>query len=239
MKLCCLSATLAFLIAISFSVGCTGSAAINYVALDMKEIDPPPAEAMRFDADECYWWIDEDTNELCVSMRCVQQKFWLGKYGRTEMLTSWVLGDPPAGSGRNYKIGPRETLTVFHTVLQSTLVGSYAGIVGLLMDDDNNIHGSFRIWTKPRAHQVTLSLLPHDKTSYLCFGTFEAVRNPERGKAIRNAVERFGGVRAPRLRTPPSATQPAGPPVPASQPSDQSVRSRSGAPTSQPLSSRR
>lgn len=200
---------LAFVSAVWLSVGCSGSATVDYVSLDPKEIDPPPATALRFDAGECYWWVDETTNELCVSMRCVKRNLLLGKYGRTEVLTSWVLDDPPAGSGRNYTIGPRETLTVFHTAFQSTVVGSFAGIVGLLVDDENNIHGSFRIWTKPRTNRLTLSLIPQNTNPYLSFGTFKAVKNAEQGKAIRAEVERLGGVRAPRLRTASPTTRPA------------------------------
>ncbi|MFH1417199.1 MAG: hypothetical protein ABII12_02815 [Planctomycetota bacterium] len=187
--------------------GCTGSADIRFVSLDAKEIDPPPTTVFPFAAQECYWWIDA-AGELNIAMRCRQRSLLLGKYGHVDFDMSLVLGDPPAGSGRNYKIGRRETRTFFLSAFHAQRLTSYSGIVGVTVKDDGTLRGSFRIWMKPQAELQMLSFFPQRPGPLLCFGTFEAVEDAPSGLKIRGHCESKGGKRSPRTDSPPT-TRPA------------------------------
>ncbi len=192
--------------------GCTGSADIQFVSLDAKEIDPPPTEIFPFAAKECYWWVDE-ADELNIAMRCRKRSLVLGKYGYVDFDMSFVLGAPPAGSGRNYKISRRETRTFFLSAFQAQRLTSYSGIVGVTVKENGTLHGSFRIWMKPQAELQMFSFFPQRPGSLLCFGTFEAVKDAPRGLKIRAHCESKGGRRGPRQdslpTTRPAVVQPA------------------------------
>src|SRR5205823_2544844 len=94
-----------FLFPFSFLLvsGCTGSAHFNLVSLNMGAIDPPPPKAWQYDAQECYWWTDDD-GDLNIAMHCTQRNIFLGKLGDFDLYFSFVLKEPPAGSGRDYTI---------------------------------------------------------------------------------------------------------------------------------------
>lgn len=197
----------AVLLAVGLS-GCTGSATLQFVSLHPSEIDPPPTTVWRLDAQECYWWLDEG-GELNVAMSCKIRNALLGKYGRADLDMSLVLGAPPAGSGRNYPIRQYETRTVFVSALQSQRWNSQNGIVGVTVRDDGTIRGSFRIWMTPQAELQVMALLPDRLGPVLCFGSFQAVKEETRGKAIRVKCEGGGWTRPPR-KAGIAATQPSG-----------------------------
>jgi hypothetical protein len=186
--------------------GCSGSGLVQFVSMHKSEIDPPATTVWRFDAQQCYWWIDEG-GELNVSLTCVRDNLLLGKLGHVEFDMSFVLGDPPAGSGRNYTILQRETRSIFRSALQDMRLASNAGIVGVTMRDDGTLRGSFRVWLAPLAGGASLSFLPQQTGPLLCFGTFQPVKDEVRGKQIRARCEAGGWFRPPRK--PPIATQPA------------------------------
>jgi len=191
--------------------GCSGSATVQFVSLHQSEIDPPPPTVFRLDAKECYWWLD-DNGELNVALRCEMRNLLLGKYGRADFDMSFVLGSPPAGSGRNYPIRQYETRTVFVSALASQRWLSQNGIVGVTVRDDETLSGSFRIWMNPQTELQMMAFLPDRQGPALCFGTFRAVKDESRGKAIRYRTESGGWARPPR-KTGSAATQPATQPV--------------------------
>lgn len=201
---------LGFMLVVSHVAGCSGSATVRFVSLHATEIDPPPTTEWRYDAQECYWWIDE-AGELNIALRCRQQSVLLGKYGRVDLDMSWVLGDPPAGSGRNYNIRGRETRTRFLSALHDLRLTSYRGIVAVTAREDGTLKGSFRIWMSPRAGVQFFSFLPQRPGPLLCSGSFHAVRDEKRGTAIRTYCESNGWARPPR-KQPRSTTQPRQPP---------------------------
>jgi hypothetical protein len=206
------------------TVGCTGSARVNFVSLNMTAIDPPPARAWEFDAGECYWWLDE-SGDLNLALRSVRHDALLGKFGRVELCVSLSLDAPPAGSGRNYTIRQREVRAVATTTLQSHRFTSYAGIVGVSTQRPDRYSGSFRIWLNAHTELSLFTVMPNRPGTVLCFGRFEAVHDEARGKAIRLQTEAGGYVRPGKPRTFGAAatrpvlqptTQP--PPAAASQP---------------------
>ncbi|MCG8405068.1 MAG: hypothetical protein MI923_07725 [Phycisphaerales bacterium] len=178
-------------------IGCSGSATIQFVSLHASEIDPPPAKPWEYDAQEAYWWIDE-AGALNISFRCRRRNLFLGGLGDVELIMSLVPGPPPAGTGRNYNIRRRETRTVLTTGFQFQRFSSYAGIMNVIMKDEDHIRGSFRIWLKPHEKMDFFSFIPHTPGSFVCFGTYRAVRDETRGKAIRQQCESGGWQRIPR-----------------------------------------
>jgi hypothetical protein len=197
------------------AAGCTGSATIQFVSLHHEEIDPPTTKVWRFDASECYWWLD-DAGELNVAMKCRQHNLLLGHWGDVELDLSFVLGEPPAGSGRNYPIRRRHTRSRFVSALQSQRLTSQAGIVGVIVEDGGAIRGSFRIWMMPQKQLRLFDFFPQQSGQLLCFGTFHAVEDAARGRAIRAHCEAEGWTRPARKPIP--VQKP--PPVPTSRPQE-------------------
>ena len=192
--------------AAGLTVGCSGSGVAQFVSIHPTEIDPPATIIWRMDAQQCYWWIDQ-AGELNVAMTCTRNNPLLGRFGRFDYDVSFVLGDPPAGSGRNYPVQQRETRSIFVSALQKQRLVSSAGIVGVILRDDGTLRGSFRAWMTPVADPtMSFSFLPQQTGPLLCFGTFQAVKDEIRGKKIRERCEANGWTRP--TRKPPTASQP-------------------------------
>ena len=188
------------------AAGCSGTGLVQFVSVHKSEIDPPATTVWQFDAQRCYWWLDE-AGELNIALTCTRDNLLLGRFGHVEFEMSFVLGDPPAGSGRNYTITLRETRSVFRTAMQDMRLASNAGIVGVTMRNDGTLRGSFRVWLNPLANTASLSFLPQQNGPLLCFGTLQPVKDEVRGRQIRARCEAGGWFRPPRK--PPTATQPA------------------------------
>jgi len=184
--------------------GCTGSARIDFVSLHNSEIDPPPAKTWRFDAHEAVWWID-DAGELNLAFHAQKRNLFLGKYGDVDLNLSLTPGPPPAGRARNYKIRRRETRTRIDNAFGQQRYTSYAGIMYVILEEDQTLHGSFRIWMKPPRELNFFTVLPRTPGSLLCYGTFHAVKDQHnRGPAIRSHCE-SGGRQRPPLPTQPTS----------------------------------
>ncbi len=95
----------------------------------------------------------------------------------------------------------RETRTLFISALQRLRLTSQKGIVAVMVQDDGTMRGSFRIWMVSRRGLQLFSFLPRRPGRLLCFGTFHAVEDPERGQAIRAQCESRGWTRPPRKKT--------------------------------------
>ncbi len=190
--------------AVGAMAGCTGSADIRFVSLHPKEIDPPETEVRQYQAQECYWWTD-DAGDLHLAMKCARHDLLLGKLGRVDLDVSLTLGKPPAGRARNYDATAGKARALFFTPLQSVRLNSVTGIISVVMDDDGTMHGSFRIWMNTRAELQVLAFLPHNPGPMLCFGTYRAVEDAQRGAAIRAACESVNN-RQPPLPTSAPAT---------------------------------
>jgi hypothetical protein len=181
--------------------GCTGRGQIHFVSLNMNEIDPPAAKTTTFDAQEACWWI-EANNELNIALRHRADNLLLGSLGRTNLALSLVLPEPPAGRARNYKVTAREARILLDAGLAQQRVQPYAGIIGLVIGDDGVLRGSYRLWAAPLVQVNVFSFLPQRPGPVLCFGTFEAVKDDDRGRHIREQSESGGHVRPPRTTRP-------------------------------------
>lgn len=185
--------------------GCSGSATVQFVSLHASEIDPPPAKVFRYESQETYWWIDSE-GKLNIALRCKKRNAFLGRFGVQDFVMSIMPGEPPAGSGRNYAIRRRDVRAVVDSALQRQRLNAYAGVLDVLVDDARHVHGSFRIWMRPQRQPNLLSILPQRPGNLLCFGTFKAVLDARRGRALRAVCESQGRARPPTRRLP--ASQP-------------------------------
>ena len=192
--------------AVACCAGCTGSATIQFVSLNVTNIDPPPAKAWRYDAREAFWWVDSE-GDLNISLRCRRRNVFPGELGKADLMLCLRPGQPPAGSGRNYKLHQRETRTAWKSALVDQHLTSYAGVMTVIVDDEDHIHGSFRIWMRSQPRLNLFALLPQRPGSFLCFGTFEAVKGESRGSAIQASC--VGGEWPRRPRTKPTSSRPA------------------------------
>jgi hypothetical protein len=188
------------------AAGCGGRGTLQFVSLNMTDIDPPAAEVWRFDAGQCYWWADE-TGELNIVLKHGQRGLLTGRLGDADLGLSLAFDKMPAGSGLNYPIRQQETRTLYLSPLATQRFTSYAGIASVIVRDDRRLRGSFRIWMTPIQEVTLLSFLPQRPGPVLCFGTFEAVEDRARGQAIRDFCESGGWARMPR-KAPPVAPRP-------------------------------
>ncbi|MFQ5422914.1 MAG: hypothetical protein ACE5F9_02925 [Phycisphaerae bacterium] len=173
-------------------VGCTGSATVQVVSLRPDAIDPPPARVWRYDAGECYWWIDAAEN-LNVALRSRRHNLLLGRLGDVDLTLSFVLGKPPAGHGRNYAIRSRHTRTLIESALATQHFESYGGIADVIVEDDGMRRGSFRIWVRQRPGFSPLMFLSGQPGNFLVFGSFHAVPDENhKGRYIRQHTESGG-----------------------------------------------
>lgn len=189
--------------------GCSGSARVNLISLNNQAIDPPRVEPYELAASECCWWVD-DAGDLCIAAQAQQNNLFLGQFGRVELDFSLVLDKPPAGLGRDYPIRQRDARLLIRSALQNHRFMPIAGIISVLTKRGDEMHGSFRIWMNPINEVGALSFLPPKTGPILCYGTFKAVRNPDRGKIILQRSEEWGFARPPK--------QTSQPPLPTTQP---------------------
>ncbi len=180
-------------------LGCSGSATVQFVSLHPSEIDPPSPDVVRFDAPEAYWWVDE-AGEMNLAVRCRQRNFWLGRFGNVDLAFSLTPGPPPAGRARNYRINHRASRISIRSALQTQRFTAFAGILGLILDDETHAHGSFRIWLRPQKQLSFFTFPPQRPGSLMCFGTFKAVRDAVRGEAVRATCEADGWTRSVRKK---------------------------------------
>lgn len=188
------------------SMGCNGSARFGFVSLNTQAIDPPRVEPFEFSADECYWWTD-DSGNLRIALHARQRNVFLGKLGILDIDLSLCLDKPPAGLGRDYPLHQHEPRILIRSVMQTQRFTSVSGIASVLVKPGDQMHGSFRILLNPVAEAGMLSILPSKPGPVLCYGTFRAVRDAERGVALLNQSDASMSVnQATSLRTSNDAT---------------------------------
>ena len=184
-------------------LSCSGTAKINFISLNTIAIDPPRTEPWRFDAQQCFWWVDE-SGDFNIAMQCRKGNLFLGKLGDIEIDVSLALDGPPAGSGRDYPLRRREARAVLLSPAGNRRFIIHTGVCDVLTGKDGTYRGSYRLWMSSLSELNVLSFLPDRPGPILCFGSFCAVHDEKRGRAIREQSETGGWTRPPRK--PKSAT---------------------------------
>lgn len=202
-----------------FLVGCGGSAKLSFISMHSQSIDPPRVEPYDFHAQECYWWIDED-GDLCLAVAAHEGSLFLGRLGDVDVELSFVLGKPPAGSGRDYALSQRGVRSIVRSAMQNQRFNAISGVISVLTKPGDEMHGSFRIWMTPMYETGLLSFLPGKPGPLLCYARFKAVKDPGRGRAVLRRTEE-GAPRPPKATasdtpptTPPGITLPQQKPTP-------------------------
>src|SRR5262245_1696626 len=188
------------LAAISFVAlsGCAGSAELQFVSTNLTSINPPPPIVYRFDPQRCYWWLEDD-GSMNIAMQFDNVSV-LSEIGKLRLQVSLSLDAPPAGSGKDYPIGPQNLRGRFDTPLAQARLISTSGVVAISKAGNERYRGSFRMLLQQFPGISLFTLAPQRPGSYLMFGKFEAVHDAERGRAIRDATEADGWTRATTTR---------------------------------------
>lgn len=183
-------------------IGCrVGGGTVEVASLNFRAIDPPPARVARLALSRCYWWLDE-ADRVNVAVAVERAILWGGE--RFNFLLHLQLDELPAGRGRTYRL-ERNQLRAAATL--GPLRGRYVSIDGVAVvtpGRGGRLEGSFRIQA---AHESLVLLGWSGPSRRLVLGTFEAVRNPERGREIADWILEVDGRAAPPASTQPAPTQ--------------------------------
>jgi hypothetical protein len=176
--------------------GCRGGGHVDFVALNYKAIDPPAPRITRVDMQECYWWTDADGG-LWIAMQRADVPPLQPKLAFRFQL-SLALEKLPAGRARNYSIGERELRSCARLGPWESRFTARRGIAALYRESDDSLRGNLRV----EATRVTARWLGGwgRPTRYLMLGSFVAVRDEQRGRAITEATESAGWEREPLER---------------------------------------
>jgi hypothetical protein len=84
--------------------GCGGNIHCTFVSQNMNSIrvEPTDTRPAQLDANECYWWVDDDGN-LNIAGRS-EQKSLFGKQYDREFVIWLVPGKPSQGVGKDYRL---------------------------------------------------------------------------------------------------------------------------------------
>lgn len=169
-------------------LGCSGSASYTIASLNMKRVDPNELLTHKIEASECYHWVNE-YGELCLALRMNDWSI-LGDQFSRESVASFVLGTPPASTGKNYKATRRTARFLNHAGYGHTRAASLGGIIGVWNFDKPEIGGRFRFTTIQQGYSVLTGWT--GKARMLYVGEFKSVLNQEAGEAILNETEADG-----------------------------------------------
>ncbi len=180
------SALCTTLVALS-SCGCVDSGVITVVSLHASEIEPPPNVIMECAIRDGTWGLDE-SGKLDIALTGGSREPQAGLLGGDRFDLVFDLDEPPAGSGRNYRVRPNGARSVIQSGFRVGRLRSYHGIVGITILDDCRIRGSFRIWMRRQSDWTPLSLLGRRTDNVLVFGAFTARRDDDTSDVIRRRV---------------------------------------------------
>ena len=193
------------LMLLCYLAGCTGSGRLEFASLDFRAVDPPAPRVSPVSVQECYWWTDQD-GQVWIAMRSQRAVPFHPKL-RFQFQLSLALEALPASKARNYKLGRRALRARVGFGPWESRFSSQVGIAALYRESGKRLRGSVRVQTS----RVTLQWLGGwgKPVRYLMLGSFTAVPDEQRGRAIAEAAESSGwGRDAPRQPTSLPATTP-------------------------------
>lgn len=173
------------LVSLCCLTGCTGGGRLEFASLDFQAIDPPPSRVSSVRVQECYWWPEQD-GRVRIAMQSQRTPLFHAKL-RFQFQLLLALEKLPAGKARNYKLGSNGLQARVRFGPWESHFSSRIGIVALYRESDDRVRGSIRAQTS----RVTLQWLGGwgKPVRYLTLGSFTAVRNEQRGRAIAEQVE--------------------------------------------------
>ncbi len=171
-----------------FVAGCASHASIYIVPLGARRIGTTEPLVQRIRPQECYYWLNE-RNELCLALH-ERNRSLLNRLLDRETWVSFVLGEPPAGSAREYAVsGP--TFRARHdsglTHLRSV---SLTGIVAVWDYGKARLRCRFRLTSRQQSYSVLTGWTGDARVLYT--GELTAVHNPTAGQTILGQTEEGG-----------------------------------------------
>lgn len=170
---------------VTLLAGCTGGARLEIASLDYSAIDPPAARFSVVVIDRCHWWTD-DADQVWVAFERRTTPFWLPT-GEVTFQMYFVLEKPPAGRARYYAIAKKEMRAGLRVGPLSARFAPLTGVALLERQHDEQMRGSFRMAVRREVSQLLGGW--SRPSSQLMQGTFVATHDPQRGKAIADAVQ--------------------------------------------------
>lgn len=167
------------------ATGCSGSAHLEFTALNFRSIDPPPPYS-RSRIDHCYWWTDDEGRVWIAMERRVTSI--LGEDFTFEFQLSLLLERLPAGRARNYTVGQGEFRALARIGPLESKFTSSAGIVALYRASGDRLRGSLRLQVVRQSVNPLLGGWSRP-ARYLIAGALQAVHDERRGRAIVEKME--------------------------------------------------
>jgi hypothetical protein len=178
--------------------GCNGSARFDLIPLGLQRIQAQAPLIYTLRAAECYFWIDSG-DQLCIA--CADESGpWFGKGAGMSLRVSLVLDGLPAHVARDYRATRRTLRGRASQRGRHARFASTGGIVAVWVDDEDRIHGRFRVLTRYQTFNVLLGWTGTQQV--LLLGEFRAVRDRERGEPILARTEEEGMERQPATSQP-------------------------------------
>jgi hypothetical protein len=167
------------------SPGCAGSGRLEMISLNTRRITAAEPLVITLRPGESYWWLNEQ-GALCIALRGSHDSIFGPGFSR-ELLLSFVLGEPPAGPGREYSI-TTNTLRFRRRAGLTHLRGhSLTGAAVVWDYGRSTLHGRFRMTLRQQTYSVLTDWTGDAR--YLVVGEFKARFNPAAGARILVATE--------------------------------------------------
>ncbi|MGD2109391.1 MAG: hypothetical protein PVI86_08355 [Phycisphaerae bacterium] len=167
---------------------------------------------MQVAPDECFFWVN-DENELCIAMREASPCF-VGETRRREFVLSLVLGEPPAGAARHYRLTRQSARMKDRKGFCYTRAASLSGEAIVWDYGPRRLRGRFRMVAKHQTYSVLTGWRGNSRA--IIVGEFVARRNDEACRDILARTE-TGGMERKAERGKPVPVY--GPPRPGQKPS--------------------
>jgi len=173
--------------------GCTGTGSVHMVSLATRKINPAEPLVITVKPGECYYWRDE-RDRLCLALREFRGSLFSRVLER-ETLISFVLGEPPAATSREYPVNTSTFRWRRRGGLTHLRAGSLNGVVAVWDYGKRTLRGRFRLTIRQQSYSVLTGW--SGDARYIVVGEFQAVRDAERGQAILKRTEEDAMQREP------------------------------------------
>lgn len=172
------------LLVVLFS-GCTDRGRLEMISLNTRRITSAEPLVISLRPEESYWWLDEQ-GTLCIAFRGSHDSIFGPAFSR-ELLLSFVLGEPPAGSGREYAVNTNTLRFRRRAGLNHLRGHSLTGAAVVWDYGRPRLRGRFRLTLRQQTYSVLTDWTGDAR--YLVVGEFEAKFNPAAGARILAATE--------------------------------------------------
>lgn len=217
------------LLASVLDTGCTGHGTVHTVPFMRSDFGPAEHPIISTPVTEAYYWVEPD-GQLRIALRHHAPSL-LGKVLESDWQMSMVLDGLPAGVEKLYTLNSRSVRVKHSRGPAHQRFASLAGVAVAGSPKHRTITGRFHATVRGQQFGVFSGWSPALQRGPLVVmvGTFTAVENADRGRAILQHTEDDGfdrkGELPPTLRgTPTPATRAAGTQPGATRPSAPRVR---------------